>query len=78
MVKHYTHGGLSQRLSKPCPCIIQPSVIGFSNKHEWEIDRNTLEFHQKLGQGNFSEVWSGLWNDTTPVAIRTLIPGMLK
>ena len=43
-----------------------------------EIDRNTLEFHEKLGQGNFSEVWSGLWNGTTTVAIKILKPGMLK
>ena len=42
---------------------------------EWEIDRSTLQFDKKLGQGNFGEVWSGLWNESTPVAIKTLTTG---
>ena len=79
MVKHYyTHDSLPQCLSNPCPCIKQPPVIGFPNIYEWEIDRNSLEFHKKLGQGNFSEVWSGFWNGAIPVAVKTLKPGMLK
>ena len=80
MVKHYTQdsNGLCQRLSNPCPHISQPSIIGFPNIYKWEIDRNSLEFHKKLGQGKFSEVWSGLCNDAVPVAIKILKPGMLK
>ena len=80
MVRHYIQDcdGLAQRLSNPCPRISQPSTIGLSYKDEWEIDRKTLEFQRKLGQGNFGEVWSGLWNGTTPVAIKTLKPGILK
>jgi serine/threonine protein kinase len=30
---------------------------------------------RKLGHGQFGEVWEGLWNNTTPVAIKTLKPG---
>ncbi len=45
-------------------------------RDEWEIDRSTLVFQKKLGQGNFGEVWSGIWNATTPVAIKTLKPGV--
>ena len=67
--------GLAQRLSVPCPRVNQPSTIGLSYRDEWEIDRSTLQFNKKLGQGNFGEVWSGLWNQTTPVAIKTLKPG---
>ena len=80
MVKYYTQnsGGLPQRLSNPCPYISQPLLTELSCGDEWEIDRNTLEFHEKLGQGNFSEVWSGLWNGTTTVAIKILKLGMLK
>ena len=80
MVKYYTQdsGGLPQRLSNPCPRISQPSLIELSCGDEWEIDRNTLECHKKLSQGNFSEVWSGLWNGTIAVAIKILKPGMLK
>ena len=44
-------------------------------RDEWEIDRSTLQFDKKLGQGNFGEVWSGLWNESTPVAIKTLKTG---
>lgn len=77
MVKHYMMeaDGLAQRLSVPCPRVNQPSTIGLSYRDEWEIDRSTLQFNKKLGQGNFGEVWSGLWNETTPVAIKTLKPG---
>ena len=44
-------------------------------RDEWEIERSTLIFQKKLGAGNFGEVWSGVWNGTTPVAIKTLKPG---
>jgi fyn-related kinase len=30
---------------------------------------------RKLGHGQFGEVWEGLWNNTTPVAIQTLKTG---
>ena len=30
---------------------------------------------KKLGHGQFGEVWEGVWNNTTPVAIKTLKPG---
>ena len=33
---------------------------------------------RKLGHGQFGEVWEGLWNNTTPVAIKTLKPGNLS
>ena len=48
------------------------------SRDEWEIDRSTLVFQKKLGQGNFGEVWAGIWNATTPVAIKTLKTGMYK
>jgi len=47
----------------------------FPYRDEWEIDRSTLQFEKKLGAGNFGEVWSGLWNESTPVAIKTLKTG---
>ena len=70
LVTHYKEdaGGLAQQLSDPC---IQP----VSYKGEWEIDRKTLQFNKKLRMGNFSEVWSGLWKNSTPVAIKKLKPG---
>ena len=80
MVRHYMQysGGLHEPLSNPCPRISQSSLTELSYGDELEIDRNTLEFQKKLGQGNFGEVWSGLWNGTTLVAIKILKLGMLK
>ena len=74
---HYTMGsdGLAQRLTVPCPRVNLPTTFGLSYRDEWEIDRNTLQFNKKLGQGNFGEVWSGIWNNTTAVAIKTLKAG---
>ncbi len=46
------------------------------HRDEWEIDRSTLQFEKKLGAGNFGEVWSGLWNESTSVAIKTLKTGV--
>ena len=42
---------------------------------EWEVDKSALKFLKKLGAGCFGEVWQGLWNDTTEVAIKTLREG---
>lgn len=57
----------------------KPSTGGLSHKtrDQWEIDRNSLKFIRKLGQGQFGEVWEGQWNNTTPVAIKTLKPGTM-
>jgi len=49
--------------------------LSHSTRDQWEIDRGSLKFVRKLGHGQFGEVWEGLWNNTTPVAIKTLKPG---
>ena len=69
MVAHYRRDAnrLAQQISDPR---IQPD--------EWEIDRTTLRFDKKLGMGNFSEVWLGVWNDTSPVFIKKLKPGTVE
>ena len=51
--------------------------ISHNMADKWEIDRNALTFKTKLGAGNFGEVWEGLWNKTTKVAIKTLKPGTM-
>lgn len=46
-------------------------------RDQWEIDRSSLKFLRKLGSGQFGDVWEGLWNNTTPVAIKTLKSGKI-
>jgi fyn-related kinase len=50
--------------------------LSHCTRDQWEIDRNSLKFVRKLGHGQFGEVWEGLWNNTTPVAIKSLKQGM--
>lgn len=64
-----------------CPSneqIDKPVTEGLSHRtrDQWEIDRSSLKFVRKLGSGQFGDVWEGLWNNTTPVAIKTLKSGM--
>lgn len=71
--------GLCVKLEEPCVQIEKPVTEGLSHRtrDKWEIDRSSLKFVRKLGQGQFGEVWEGLWN-TTPVAIKTLKPGSMS
>ncbi|EOA97273.1 Tyrosine-protein kinase FRK, partial [Anas platyrhynchos] len=71
--------GLCVVLGKPCLKVQIPNTFDLTYKtvDQWEIDRNSLVFVKKLGSGQFGEVWEGLWNNTTPVAIKTLRPGSM-
>lgn len=59
-----------------CPCVHseKPQTAGLSRQanEEWEIDRNEITIVKKLGAGDFAEVWEGLWNHTTAVAVKML------
>ena len=58
----------------------KPQTVGLSHDtvDAWEIPRETLRLVKRLGQGNFGEVWEGVWNDTTAVAIKTLKPDTMN
>ncbi|RWS06212.1 Tyrosine-protein kinase Src42A-like protein [Dinothrombium tinctorium] len=79
LVDHYSKDadGLCVNLRKACVQIEKPTTGGLSHRDQWEIDRSSLKFIRKLGQGQFGEVWEGMWNNTTPVAIKTLKPGTM-
>jgi len=81
LVDHYSRDadGLCVNLRKPCVQIEKPVTADLSHatKDQWEIDRNSLKFVRKLGHGQFGEVWEGLWNNTTPVAIKSLKQGTM-
>ncbi|XP_013187457.2 tyrosine-protein kinase abl-1 isoform X1 [Amyelois transitella] len=81
LVEHYSKDadGLCVSLSKPCVQVEKPVTEGLSHRtrDQWEIDRSSLKFVRKLGHGQFGEVWEGQWNNTTPVAIKTLKSGTM-
>ncbi|KAJ7373850.1 Tyrosine-protein kinase srk2 [Desmophyllum pertusum] len=67
-------------IKKACIKAEKPQTVGLShnNVDVWEISRDTLRLIRRLGAGNFGEVWEGVWNDTTPVAIKTLKQGTMN
>ena len=78
LVDHYSReAGLGVNLRTPCAQVEKPTTADLSHntRDQWEIDRTSLEFVRKLGYGQFGEVWEGLWNNRTPVAIKTLKSG---
>ncbi|KAM9316647.1 tyrosine-protein kinase FRK [Gastrophryne carolinensis] len=82
LVQHYLSvtDGLCCKLTRPCKKsnIPLPPDLCYQTSDHWEIDRNSLKFLKKLGQGQFGEVWEGLWNNTISVAIKTLKPGSMN
>lgn len=66
----YSHCSLKQ-IQVPTPF-----DLSYKTVDHWEIDRNSIQLLKRLGSGQFGEVWEGLWNNTTPVAVKTLKPGM--
>ena len=57
------------------PCIVVKHSELYSQQDSWEIDRKSIRFIRKLGAGQFGEVWQGIWNGTTEVAVKTLKQG---
>ena len=73
---------LCVKLRKACFITAPPSV---SSPEEaigtCKVDRNSIQFGEKLGAGQFSEVWQGVWDGpdgTTEVAVRILKPGIIS
>lgn len=49
--------------------------LSYNTVDQWEILRTSVKLLKKLGAGQFGEVFEGIWNDTTAVAVKTLKPG---
>ena len=65
-------------LKMPCCVAESPKNLVLSSKiYSWEIDRKFIRFVKKLGAGQFCEVWMGMWNETTEVAVKSLKPGTM-
>lgn len=77
LVLHYSNAqdGLCINLREPCKSRFdQPNTPGLSYDtcDRWEIDRNRLTLLNELGRGQFGQVYEGLFNGKTRVAIKTL------
>ena len=81
LIEHYkgTSDGLCCKLTNSCPKM-QPVLLDLSKdtRDQWEIPHEQLQLEKKLGQGQFGEVWEGLWNSATPVAIKILKKGTMS
>lgn len=81
LIEHYTgkSDGLCYRLTRTCPKA-DPTRYELSKamKDVYEVSRDSLEKKELLGSGNFGEVWRGVWNKSTAVAIKTLKVGTME
>ncbi|KAL7873786.1 hypothetical protein AOLI_G00128570 [Acnodon oligacanthus] len=77
LVRHYSRDadGLCTRLMKPCQTRM-PQKPWWQD--EWEVPRESLKLERRLGQGQFGEVWMGLYNNNRRVAIKSLKPGTMS
>ncbi|XP_078536845.1 tyrosine-protein kinase Lck isoform X1 [Lissotriton helveticus] len=77
LVEHYTRNldGLCTRLSAPCQTH-KPQKPWWQD--EWEIPRQNLKLVEKLGAGQFGEVWKGFYNGHSKVAIKSLKQGTMS
>lgn len=44
---------------------------------EWQIEKRSVQLTKKLDGCSFYEVWKGIWNNTTPVAIKVFSSGVI-
>ena len=81
LVDYYKEQADELCINLKAPCVIskKPQIVGLSKEtnESWEIDRKSIRLVKKLGAGQFAEVWMGVWNGTTEVAVKTLKPGTM-
>ena len=74
LVNYYSkHAGerICTLLMYPCRVVEKTKMIDLSKqaKGEWEINRCEINLVDKLSKGPSKEVWEGMWNEVTPVAV---------
>ena len=82
LVAHYDGESLPianyQHIKLKSVCLLQPHAVDLSESTEgWETSRKSIGLVKKISTGTFSEVWEGLWNRNTPVAVKLLKSGAL-
>lgn len=64
--------GLVCTLHYPAPNPKKPTIFGLSQADEWEMNRSDIEMGQKLGGGQYGEVYKGTFLKTGQlVAVKT-------
>lgn len=64
------------KLGKPCPR--EKPGTRTLGRTVWEIERDSLKWLHKLGEGSFGEVWKAIWKDRVPVAVKSLRKGSMS
>lgn len=74
LVEHYSRNadGLCINLREACAGGYEPAELPGDVCDKYEIDRNRLTLLQELGRGQFGQVYEGLLDNKTRVAIKTL------
>ncbi|XP_038073024.1 tyrosine-protein kinase SRK2-like [Patiria miniata] len=72
LIEHYqwVADGLCTTLTYPCPRET-PKTVELGND-VWEIPKKCLTLKRKIAVGQYGDVWKGMWEGKTPVAIKTL------
>lgn len=81
LVSYYSKkpDGLWVQLMKPCVKLDQPITEGLTHSFikDFEVDRKLFVLERKIGQGQFGDVWQGMYlMNHMKVAIKTLKEGM--
>ena len=82
LVSHYSQHpeGLCLPPMHPCRVSEKPQTAGQFKQaiQEWIIDRQQIRLLRRVGMGSLGEVWEGVWNGTTSVAVKTIKPGTIS
>ena len=83
LVAHYQEAadGLCVNLRRACVGTVSPTYTTGrtirKTSEQWEIARSSIELVRTLGKGELSEIFEGLWNKSTRVAVKTLREGRM-
>uniref|UniRef100_A0A1I8JR08 non-specific protein-tyrosine kinase n=1 Tax=Macrostomum lignano TaxID=282301 RepID=A0A1I8JR08_9PLAT len=58
-------------------CPREPIGLSYDTRGHVGDSKASLQLRNLVGQGQFGEVWEGVWNSTTRVAVKTLKPGTM-
>ncbi|XP_066300499.1 uncharacterized protein [Branchiostoma lanceolatum] len=71
LVEHYLEDGRISNCTFSTPCPAATSEIPQPHAEIWEISRENIKLLRKIGQGNFGDVFQGLWKENVEVAVKT-------